>query len=689
MTAPIANFSGLSSGVQWNDIVDTLIRAEEARLVTPITTRLDKRTAERDAWTKFRTMVDKLNDSARAVRVAGFGGYLATAPTSPISGQALFGATASSLAEPGRYRVEVQQLAETAKLGGKTVADRTAALNLSGDFAINGTSVAIDAADSLQAIRDKINTANSGATPTGVSASIINDGATGGRLVLTRTSPGADGITLTDGTGGLARELGFLDSRTKPISSTTDAIAAALGIAVYPPPASIRVGDRLITVDLSTDSIASIVSKINAAGGQASSEAEQFGDETRYRLVADGNVSADAGDANSQAVIDALGFGAGTTGAVRQVVSSGALTDAGGTIVTAATALAGLRLDGNSLGLADGDAINIRGVRGDGTAVTIGIKIDPGETVQDLLDKINDATTGFGAGTRTASATLGPDGRIRLADDTGGSSRLSFAMDIVRADGSTGTMGSSTVDTAGRTRELQQGRDAIFRVDGAEFVRSSNNITDAIPNVTLSLTAAEVGTTVDLDISRDVEGASTAAKALVDAYNEVRTFFDEQRQLEAPLYGNTLFRGVVDSFTAALRTEVADNATYTRPTLAGMVLDRNGSLTFDASKFKEALNAAPKEIEALFGFTGLGGAFVTATDRAGSLGTGTIPTQLQTIAESTATLRLRESDARRRLEARREALVTQFTQMEAALSRLNSQSSALSGLTASLQGSRR
>jgi flagellar hook-associated protein 2 len=47
-----------------------------------------------------------------------------------------------------------------------------------------------------------------------------------------------------------------------------------------------------------------------------------------------------------------------------------------------------------------------------------------------------------------------------------------------------------------------------------------------------------------------------------------------------------------------------------------MVLDRNGGLTFDAAKFKEALNAAPKEIEALFGFAGLGGAFVTATDRA-------------------------------------------------------------------------
>ncbi len=685
MTAPIANFSGLSSGVQWNDIVDSLVRVEEARLVTPLTSRLEKRAAERTAWTNFQKLVNTLNDQGRAVRVAGFGGFVATAPKSPVSGLALFGAAASPLATAGRYRMEVLQLAETAKLGGKTVGDKTAALNLAGDFAINGTTINVAAADSLETIRDSINAANTGATPTGVSAAVINDGTTGGRLVLTRGSAGSAGIEITDGTGGIARELGFVDSRTKPISSTTDAIAAALGIAVSPPPASVRVGDQVITVDLATDSIASIVAKINAASGQASTETITFGDETRYQLVADGNVQADPNDANSQAVIDALGFGAGKPGTVRQVVSTGAFADSGGAIATATTALAGLQLDGVSAGLANGDAINIRGVRGDGTAVTIGIAIDPGETVQDLLNKINDATSGFGAGTRTATATLGTDGRIRLSDEAGGASRLSLSMDIVRADGSTGTLGATTVQTAGRSRELQAGRDAIIRVDGTEFVRSTNTITDAIPNVTLSLTAAEAGTTVDLDIARDVDGAAEATKKLVDAYNAVRTFFDEQRAGDAPLYGNTLLRGVVDSFTAALRTEITTNTSFQRPTLAGLVLDRAGTLTYDAEKFKAALNAAPAEIEALFGFSGMGGAFVLATDNATSFSTGTISSQLRTIDESSLRLRSREEDARRRLEARRVALVDQFTQMEAALSRLNSQGTAVSGLMASIQ----
>jgi flagellar hook-associated protein 2 len=687
MTAPITNFSGLQSGIQWNDVVDAIVKADEVRMVTPLTQQIEKRTAERAAWTEFQKLVLNLNESSRALRVSGFGGFLATSPKSPTSGQTLFGATASNLAEPGRYRVEVVQLAETAKLGGKAVADRTAALNMTGDFAINGTSISIDAADSLQAIRDKVNAANTGASATGVSASILNDGTTGGRLVLTRSTAGSDGITLTDGTGGIARELGFLDSRTKPISSTTDAIAAALGIAVFPPPASIRVGDKLITVDLATDSISSIVAKIQAAGGQAATETMQFGDETRYRLVADGNVQAVDGDADSAAVISALGFAAGSTSAVQQVTASGVLSDVGGTPATAATELAGLRLNGVDAGLAAGDAINIRGTRGDGSVVNIGIAVDPGETVQDLLDKINDATSGFGAGTRTATASIGADGKIRLADATGGSSRLSFTMDIARADGTTGTLGSSTVETAGRARELQTGRDAIIVVDGTEYVRNTNSITDAIPNVTLSLTAAEAGTTVDLDISRNVDGASDAAKKLVESYNAVRTFFDEQREVDKPLYANSLLRGVIESFTASLRIEVTENETYSRPTLVGMTLDRNGRLTYDATKFKEALNAAPKEIESLFGFTGLGGAFVTSTDKATSFSEGTISTQLRSLAESSTRLTTREAEAKRRLELRRTSLVAQFTRMESALAKLNSQGSALRGLMGTSQSS--
>lgn len=681
------NFSGLSSSIQWGDIVDATIKADEARQLTPTNAEIDKRAAQKAAWTKLQGLVETMNDNARLVRRTGFGGFTANVPVSPTSGRTLLTATPSLNAVPGRYRVEVLQLADTAKFAGGAVADTTAALNLTGDFTLNGTSIAVTATDTLEGIRDKINSANTGSTPTGVTATIVKEGTTAGRLVLTKDSSGASGITLTDGTGGMARELGFIDSRSKPVSSTVAAAAAALGLVVTPPPAMIRVGNVTITADLSVDSIASIAAKINAAGGSASVESEDYGGETRYRLVADGNVSAVGGDANSQSVIDALGIVAGSTGTVHQTVQSGVYTDASNATATSATLLDGLKVDGAATGLAVGDAINIRGYRGDGTAVTIGLVVGASDTMQTLLDKINDATSGFGAGARTATASLGADGRLRLTDATGGSSRLSISLGVTHVDGTAGTLGATTVATAGRSRELQTGKDAIVRIDGTEYTRSSNSITDAIVGTTLNLTTAEPGTTIDVAIDRDVNGGVAAVQKFVDSYNAIRNFFDEQRKTDAPLYADTLLRSVVNSFTDALRTEVSSNGTYSKLAIAGVALDRFGILKVDTDKLKTSMADKPAEIEALFGFSGVGAAFVTATDNATKYGIGTISAQLKNIDVATIRLKTRATEAQKRLDAKREQLVAQFTQMEVAISRLNAQRSSLSAVTSALQNS--
>ena len=332
-----------------------------------------------------------------------------------------------------------------------------------------------------------------------------------------------------------------------------------------------------------------------------------------------------------------------------------------------------------------GDAVNIRGLRGDGTAVTIGLVVEAGDTMQTLLDRINDATSGFGAGARPALATLGDDGRIRLADGQGGSSRLSMSLGITRADGSAGTLGATTVAIAGRSRELQQARDAVIRVDGQEYTRSSNSITDAIAGTTLSLQTAEPGTTIDVSIERDIEGGLATVQKFADSYNAIRVFFDEQRQTDSPLYADSLLRGVVESFTAALRTEVSANGTYSKLAMAGVALDRFGALKVDADALKTAMADKPTEIEALFGFTGVGGAFVTAADNATQFGIGTISAQLKNLSQASIRLKQRETDAQKRLDYRREQLVAQFTQMEIAISRLNQQRSSLASITSALQ----
>jgi flagellar hook-associated protein 2 len=306
--------------------------------------------------------------------------------------------------------------------------------------------------------------------------------------------------------------------------------------------------------------------------------------------------------------------------------------------------------------------------------------------MQTLLDRLNDTSDGFGAGARTARAALGDDGRIRLTDDTGGASRLSLNLSVTRADGSTASLGAATTSVAGRSRELQTGRDAVLRVDGQEFVRSSNSITDAINGVNLNLLTAEPGTAIDVTVDRDVKGATDAVKAFRDSYNEVRKFFDEQRVPDSPLYADSTLRRVVDSFTEALRTQVSGNATYTSAVSAGLMLDRNGLLTFNEDTFKTAMSAAPGEVESLFGLSGLGNAFVVATDAATSFGTGSISIQLDTITQNTFALKQRETEAQKKIEQRRMQLILQYTRMEEAMSRLSQQSGSLLASVKGLQG---
>ncbi len=679
------NISGLSSNIQWGEVVDATIKAMEARTVTPISDQIAKRSAQKEAWNQFRTLVNTLNTNALAVRRGGIGGYLANVPTSPTSGRSLFSAAASSTAVPGKYRVEVLQLADAAKLAGGSVSDVGAARGLTGTFSINGKEISVAATDTLRTIQGKINDANTGTTPSGVTASIVSEGGTAGRLVLTSTTNTSTGITLSDGTGGMARELGLIDTRSKPVSSATQSVAAAMGLSVFPSPASIRVGNKVIVADLSTDSLTSIAAKINAAGGSASVEPEQFGSETRFRLLVEGNVSAEGGSADSQDIIDTLGFAAGSTGTVRQTVQSAALTDGNGAPAEAGTLLTALGVSGTASGLAVGDAINIRGTRGDGTAVTVGLVIGSGDTVQTLLARFNDATNGFKSGSRTSTAGLGDDGRIRLTDDTGGSSRLSFSMSFTRADGTTGTLGATETSVPGRSRELQVGKEAIVRVDGREIRRASNAISDAISGVTLNLTSAEPGTAIDVTVERDQKTAADTVQAFADSYNAIRKFFDEQRQPDSALYANSSLRRTVETFTAALRTKVSSNETFSSLAVTGLALDRFGMLVMNKETFNKALTDKPEEVEKLFGFDGVGTAFVNATDDATRFSTGSISSQITSIDNSTVSLRQKETTAKSRLDLRREQLVQQYTRMEEALARLKSQSSGLLGTLNSLQ----
>lgn len=211
MTSPIASFSGISSGFNYRDLVDAIIAGERAP-ITRLEAEQAKLTARQQALTTYEGLLATLRTSAQGLR-NGTAFDAVSVTSSVIAGSnPVANGSASPGAAPGTYEIRVQQLARAQKLGSAGQASATGALGLAGTFTVSGQEVNVAAGDSLEAIRDRINTLNSGPAATGVSASILQVSATEHRLVLTSGSTGAAGMTLADSSGTVLEQLGILDA---------------------------------------------------------------------------------------------------------------------------------------------------------------------------------------------------------------------------------------------------------------------------------------------------------------------------------------------------------------------------------------------------------------------------------------------------------------------------------------------
>ncbi len=663
MTA-VNTIQGISSGIQWQDMVDQLIAVDSTRELDPITAQITSVGNQSAAWSSYRSVAQSLADAATGLRDGtAFGNATATGGTSPTSGRALYTATASNGAQPGQYQVEVLSLAQAEKVGGNAVASASTALGFTGAFTVNGQKVSVSATDTLATIRDAINVV---APNSGVHATTLATTGGGSRLVLTSDTAGSRGIELVDSasSGGVLQQLGLLDGTysfsTNDVGRSTSAqftasdkpVATVLGLAA-PAPSSIRVGNVTINVDLSTDSISDIATRLQAAGVDAAVTSNTSGAVATYALDVGGNVSAipdgtDASvpDANSLRTLQLLGFAQGGRAALSQAVASPPLTATGGATATTSTLVSDVNVAGVSANIQAGDTITVNGRRGDGSAVTMSFAVGAGSTLNDLVTALN-GTNAFGGGARPATASIGPDGAIHLTDGTAGDSQLvmslSVAKSVANGGGSTG-LGAFHVEATGRQREIVAGSDAQVRVDGVLQTRTSNTISDAINGVTLKLQQSEVGSVTTLDVERDDSATVTAMQAFAKAYNDVISFVTTNTATGGPLANNGSLRASGRSMTQALLTDILGPA-YSRATLVGVSLDKTGTLTVDATALTAALKQNVAGVQALFGLngaaTGTGLEYIAAADSTlgGSYAVNiTAPATAPTVASTAPTL---------------------------------------------------
>jgi flagellar hook-associated protein 2 len=331
---------------------------------------------------------------------------------------------------------------------------------------------------------------------------------------------------------------------------------------------------------------------------------ESANGKTSYKLVADATATTDPAatvPADSAATLRALGFVEnGRSAVTQQVTSQNTFQGAGGAASSTGTLLTDLAIGGNSVGIAANDTITIAGTRGDGTTVTSTLTVGAGDTLNTLLAKLNDATTGFGAGTRPATASF-VNGQLVLTDSQGGDSQLALSMSVQQQGGGTLSLGRMNTSTVGRAREVVAGKDARLSVDGVVVTRQTNSISDVLSGVTLNLTQAEPGTTVDVTVARDADSITKSVDAIAKSYNDVLKFIEEQKKNAAPLHNDAALRASFAQITQSLlKPVVGVTGAYTQTAVAGLSLQKDGTLALDQSVFKAALATNYSDLQRLF-----------------------------------------------------------------------------------------
>lgn len=301
-------------------------------------------------------------------------------------------------------------------------------------------------------------------------------------------------------------------------------------------------------------------------------------------------------------------------------------------------------------------------------------------TLQGLADTINDSNAGLSAGI----VDTGSGFRLVLSADESGLENA-IQVSVADSDGnSADASGLSQFAFDGTTSNLTEtvaAKDALLDVNGISVSRPSNNIEGVVEGVTFDVKS--VGTST-VKVERDPDEVAGRVQEFVDKFNALQDIIDKASGYNAEsgvggiLSGDSTVRNIERDLRSGLTTVPAGMESSSVRTLADLGIKTDpssGKLEFDASVFKEKLEADPEAVTSLFseqnGVEGIAGKIEAtienylASDGAISGRTKGLNNALDQIQEQRGRLELR-------METYRERLVAQFSAADSLISQLNS-----------------
>jgi len=265
----------------------------------------------------------------------------------------------------------------------------------------------------------------------------------------------------------------------------------------------------------------------------------------------------------------------------------------------------------------------------------------------------------------------------------------------------TGTTGAFNLDsntvTAPVTKtQYQAAQDAVFKLNGVEFTRSSNAVSDALTGVTLNLTTT-TSAAITLTVSNDTVSARPKLEAMVKAYNDLYSLYKEQTASSM----DVATRGILNSdfgvssmmrqITSGLLLPVTNilgssfNSGQSDLSSMGLKLSDTGTLVVDDTLYAATSSTLQTRLSA-----GIRIGFSASSDLSSQIGDmllsgGLIQDRIDSEQTTQSELNTRKTNLQEKLVGVKARYTAQYASLDALLFKLQGTSdslkSALDGLT--------
>jgi flagellar hook-associated protein 2 len=301
------------------------------------------------------------------------------------------------------------------------------------------------------------------------------------------------------------------------------------------------------------------------------------------------------------------------------------------------------------------------------------IIIEPGATLQQVANQINDSVSGVRAMVINTKADEDPFRLLVISEKSGKESRILIDPDTTFLE----------------FKEQVTGKNLDVLFEDVPITDEDNVLEGLVEGVSLQVKRAEPGTKVQISVTHDIDATVEGLKAFIEKYNGVATFIHQQFQYNGDtkksgiLGGDGSLRMILRQLQSEIGNTVNSGGKFSTLADVGITTDaKTGELKMDESKVRSSLAEDYEGVAALFIKTNR---FDGAADRLAAKlrgfrdpGSGIIRSRIRGLEKQIQNQDESIERQERMLEQKKEQLKQRFASLESLMANAQGQSQYLS-----------